>query len=156
MGLFFFADSVFISFFKLDFWLGLWCLTPLSTIYQFYRCDQFYWWRKPEYLEKTTDLLQTLSHNIVSSTPHLSWVRTHNISGHRHCWIFALYHKLNKMIIFFLSILEIPFKKDFYRKNLIIKKYQNKICITVISTWTIFLIFILKNIPYFWMFCTQW
>ena len=28
--------------------------------------------------------LQTLSHNVVSSTPHLSEVRTHNVSGDRH------------------------------------------------------------------------
>jgi hypothetical protein len=60
-----------------------WWLTPLLTIFQLYRVGQFYWWRKPEYTEKTTHLSQvtdkTLSHNIL----HLALVeiRTHNING---------------------------------------------------------------------------
>ena len=59
--------------------LWLWCWTLLSTIFQLYRGGQFYCWstrRKPL-------TWQTWSHNIVSSTPHPSEIRSHNVSGDR-------------------------------------------------------------------------
>ena len=43
-----------------------------SIIFQLCRVGQFYWWRKPEYLKKTTDMpshWQTVLHYVVSSTP---------------------------------------------------------------------------------------
>ena len=67
----------------------LWCLTPLSTIFQLFRWSVLL-------VEETgvhganhrpaASHWQTLSYNVVSSRPSPSGIRTHNVSGDMH-WL---------------------------------------------------------------------
>jgi hypothetical protein len=69
-------------------WFGLWRLPPLPTIIQLYCGGQFYWWKKAEDLEITTDLSQVTDklYHIMMHRVNLALkvVPTHNFSGDRY------------------------------------------------------------------------
>ena len=79
-----------------------------------YRGGQFYWWWKPEYPTLCIEyallyhimlyrVCPTWSHNVVSSTPSLSGIRTHNFSGDRY-WLHRYERGIHCLIYFEKSI----------------------------------------------------
>ena len=74
-------------------------MTTITTapLFQLYCGGQFYWWKKPEYPERTTDLSQATD-KFYHIMLHLSIsrIRTHNVSGDNH-WN-SLHHLVSHQI----------------------------------------------------------
>jgi hypothetical protein len=112
----------------------IWCLKPLSTIFQLYRGHQFYWWSKPQYPEKTIDLSQVtdklnecmiyiLTNNSLS--PKLYIILTGKPSKCLHCRRHGSQNKNPSKYKINILVLEYVVKNGFL-KSAVLNRYCNE------------------------------
>ena len=110
--------------------LDLLCLMPLSAIFQLYHADQFWWRKKPEYPERTTDHGQAtgkLYHLQLRVECTLfcnlqSWARTHAVL------VIGLHELLGNPTLSHPSPLRLP---DTYTSSLYLFRFPPLVCLVV-------------------------
>ena len=113
----------------------LWCLPPLSTIFHLYCGGQFYWWRKPKYPKKTTDLLQVTDklyewHSSLQLNSDRHWLHTimTMTAPHTFLWSLAISYKHYKQALLHNVLI-------IWHSNITGVKLMTVTAITVIPRW---------------------
>ena len=119
--------------------LGILCVTPLSTIFQLYRGNQLYGWKKPECQLKTTCLPRVIG-KLYWIPLAMIGIKTHNFSGDMH-WLYEIKitsnllvstEILNMRLLQFIDRITLWYQVHIY-KLILQQKYFNEVRVIFLS-----------------------